>query len=180
MSLEEYPKGARALDILIGFVIVFLGAWVILDPSIVEPTLIFLLSVGLVFIGFTRIGKGILISDLKTSTRSIKIITGLCAIILAIGALYFSDLAVEFLLALLTFGIMLLGLARIAVGYLEDGLKRTTRTFFIIGGGLVFLFGFIAAIFPSLGLFTLRIILGITFLILGSIRIASGATGELR
>ncbi|TFG26657.1 hypothetical protein EU527_19485 [Candidatus Thorarchaeota archaeon] len=180
MSLEEYPKSARVLDILIGLIIVFLGAWIILDTSIVEPTIIFLLALGLVFIGFTRIGKGILMSDLKKGTRAIKIVTGLIAIVLATAALYFTELAITVLITLLTFGIMFLGLARIAVGYLEEDIKKGTRIFFIVGGGIVFIFGFIAAIFPSLGLYTLKIILAVTFLILGSIRITSGATGELR
>jgi len=76
--------------------------------------------------------------------------------------------------------LMLVGIARIIVGYMETGLKSEMRIANIVGGGLAFLFGFAAAIFPSLGLYTLKLLLAITFLVLGSLRVASGASGELR
>ena len=180
MTLEKYPAGIRGLDIVIGFSIIFLGSWIILDTAILEPTLVFLLAVGLVFIGFTRLGKGIFMSEANKSTRAIKIVTGLFAIILAISALLFSELAMSVLVTLLTFGIMLLGMARLVVGYTEKGIKQGTRIIYVVGGGIVFFFGFIAAIFPSLGLYTLKMILAITFLILGSLRVAAGVSGEIR
>jgi hypothetical protein len=181
MALENYPAGLRALDIVIGFAIIFLGSWIVIDSAIVEPTLIFLLSIGLVFIGFTRLGKGIFMSESKRSTRAIKIVTGLVAIGLAIGAFLFSEFFIDMLITLLTFGIMLLGMARLVVGYSEKDIKHGTRILYIVGGGTVFLFGFIAAIFPStLGLYTLKMILAVTFLILGSMRVAAGVSGEIR
>jgi uncharacterized membrane protein HdeD (DUF308 family) len=180
MALEKYPTGLRGLDIVIGFTIIFLGSWIILDTAILEPTLVFLLAVGLVFIGFTRLGKGIFMSEVRKSTRAIKIVTGLFAIILAIAALLFTSLAMSVLITLLTFGIMLLGMARLVVGYSDKDIKQGTRILYTVGGGTVFFFGFIAAIFPSLGLFTLKLILAITFLILGSLRVAAGISGEIR
>lgn len=180
MTLEKYPAGIRGLDIIIGFTIIFLGSWIILDTAILEPTLVLLLAVGLVFIGFTRLGKGIFMSEARKSTRAIKIGTGLFSIILAIAALLFSALAMSVLITLLTFAIMLLGMARLAVGYTEKDMKQGTRIFYVVGGGIVFFFGFIAAIFPSLGLLTLKLILAITFLILGSLRVAAGISGEMR
>ena len=88
MSLEESPTGIRILDVVIGFAIIFLGVWIVLDTTILEATLVFLLAVGLIFIGFTRLGKGIIMSEFSKSTRAIKISTGLLSIALAIGALY--------------------------------------------------------------------------------------------
>lgn len=180
MALEKYPAGIRGLDIVIGFAIIFLGSWIILDNAILETTLVFLLAVGLIFIGFTRLGKGILLSEINKSTRAIKIVTGISAIVLALGALFFNALAMSVLITLLTFGIMLLGMARLVVGYTEKDIKSGTRMLYIVGGGIVFIFGLIAAIFPSLGLFTLKIILAVTFLILGSLRVAAGISGEMR
>jgi len=180
MALEKYPAGVRGIDIVIGFAIIFLGSWIILDTAILEPTLVLLIAIGLVFIGFTRVGKGIVMKDVNKSTRVIKIFSGFAAIILAIAALYFSTLAVSVLVTLLTFGIMLLGMARLAVGFSEKDMRSVTRIVYVVGGGTVFFFGFIAAIYPSLGLYTLKIILAVTFLILGSLRVAAGVSGEMR
>jgi uncharacterized membrane protein HdeD (DUF308 family) len=180
MALQEYPSWIRGFDIIIGFAVVFLGVWIILNTALVEVALVFLLAIGLLLIGFTRLGKGIMMKGLNQSTRIIKIVSGIGALALAIGALLFTSLTVTVLITLLTFGIMLLGLARIAVGYKEKDLRSSIRAFYILGGIIVFAFGLIAAIYPALGLFSLKIILAITFLILGSFRIASGASGELR
>jgi uncharacterized membrane protein HdeD (DUF308 family) len=180
MALREYPSWIRGFDIIIGFIVVFVGVWIILYTAIVEAVLVLLLALGLLLIGFTRLGKGIMMKELNQSTRIIKIVSGVSAVGLAIGALLFTSLTVAVLITLLTFGIMLLGLARIAVGYKEKEIRSSLRAFYIVGGIIVFIFGFIAAIYPALGLYALRIILAVTFLILGSLRVASGASGELR
>ena len=65
MALETYPASVRGLDIVIGFAIIFLGGWIILDTTILEAMLVFLLAIGLVFIGFTRVGKGIVMKEAK-------------------------------------------------------------------------------------------------------------------
>jgi len=180
MSFEKYPAGIRGLDVIIGFAIIFLGGWIIIDTAILESTLVFLLAIGLVFIGFTRVGKGIAMKEVKVSTRAIKTGSGVFAILLAIAALYFSAIAVTVLITLLTFGIMLLGMARLAVGFSEKDMRTILRIVYVIGGGIVFFIGFIGAIYPSLGLFTLKIILGVSFLVLGSLRVAAGVSGEMR
>ncbi len=180
MALEEYPPWTRGLDIVIGFVIIFVGAWIILNTALVEAMLVLLLALGLLVIGFTRLGKGLLMKKLNTTTRTVKVVSGIGAIALALAAILFSSYTITVLITILTFGIMLIGMARIIVGYREAGLKSGMRVANIAGGGLVFLFGFVVAIFPSLGLYTLKLLLAIAILVLGSLRIASGASGELR
>jgi uncharacterized membrane protein HdeD (DUF308 family) len=180
MSLEESPSWIRGFDIFIGFVIIIVGTWIILNTVIVEATLVLLLALGLLIIGFTRLGKGVLVKELNKTTRTVKAISGIGAIALALAAILFSSLTVTFLITLLTFGIMLVGISRVIIGYKETDLKSGMRIANFVGGCLVFLFGFISAIFPSIGLYTLKLLLAITFLVLGSLRIASGASGELR
>jgi len=180
MALAEYPSWIRGFDIIIGFVIIFLGTWIILNTVIVEATLVFLFALGLLVIGFTRLGKGVLLKNLNKTTRTVKVVSGIGAIILALAAILSSSLTVIVLITLLTFAIMLIGMARVIVGYKETELKFGMRIANIVGGFLVFLFGFVAAIFPSIGLYALKLLLAIAFLVLGSLRVASGASGELR
>ncbi len=179
MSEETYPKWLRGVDALIGLITVFLGAWILFSPDLVEATLVLIMAIGLFLIGVIRFGKGITIGELKTTSRAMKIISGLSAIGLSLMAVALSNLAIVFLVGLLTFAIMLVGLSRIVVGYGEESMSSWMKITNIVGGGVVFLFGLIAAIFTDLGFLTLRLMISGVFFVLGLIRIAAASKGEL-
>jgi len=109
----------------------------------------------------------------------VKIISGVAAITLSILSFVFSSLTVIFLITMLTFAIMLVGLSRIVVGYNEKEKATWVRWSNIIGGGIAFFFGFLAAIFSGLGFLTLRLMLSVVFIVLGLVRIAAASKGEL-
>ena len=179
MSDDTYPKWIQGVDIISGLITVLVGAWILFSPTLAEATLILFMALGLLVIGFVRVGKGIGISELKTTSRAMKVLSGLGAIILSVVALLFSDLAIVFLVGLLAFAIMLAGMSRIVVGYGEDSMPSWLKLVNIVGGGIVFLFGFIAAIITDLGFFTLRVMISGVFFVLGFVRIAAASRGEL-
>jgi uncharacterized membrane protein HdeD (DUF308 family) len=179
MSLEEYPNWIRGIDLFIGLVTVLVGAWVLFSPDLVEATLVITVAIGLFLIGVVRFGKGISMSGLTMSSRAMKIVSGIGAIALALLSFVFSSLTVTFLITMLTFAVMLLGLSRIVVGYGEKTLPGWMKVLNIVGGGFVFFFGFFAAIFSDMGFFTLRIVLASVFIALGIIRIAAASKGEM-
>ncbi|MFW9962673.1 MAG: DUF308 domain-containing protein [Candidatus Sifarchaeia archaeon] len=179
MSLVDYPNWIRGIDVFIGLITVFVGAWILFIPDLVETTLVFAMAIGLFLIGAIRFGKGITMSGLSMTSRATKIFSGIAAIVLSVLSFLFSDLTVVFLISLLTFAIMLLGLSRIIVGYNEKTLSTWMRWMNILGGGLVFFFGLFAAIFSGIGFFTLRLIIACSFIVLGLIRILAGSKGEL-
>lgn len=108
-----------------------------------------------------------------------KLVSGAAAIALSLLSFIFSSLTVVFLVTMLTFAIMLVGLSRIVVGYGEKSLSGWVRLLNIVGGGIVFFFGFFTAIFSDIGFEILRIVLAGVFIALGIIRIASASKGEL-
>ncbi|MBY8998775.1 MAG: DUF308 domain-containing protein [Candidatus Thorarchaeota archaeon] len=179
MSLEEYPQWIRGIDVFIGLVTVLVGAWVLFSPDLVEATLVVSVAIGLFLIGVVRFGKGISLNGLAMSSRVMKIASGIGAIVLSLLSFVFSSLTVTFLITLLTFAIMLVGLSRIVVGYGEKESSTWLRWTNIIGGGVVFFFGFFAAIFSGLGFFTLRLMLSCVFIVLGLIRIAAASKSEM-
>ena len=179
MSLDEYPNWIRGLDVFIGLVTVLVGAWVLFSPDLVEATLVITVAFGLFLIGVVRFGKGISISGLTMSSRAMKIISGIGAIGLSLLSFVFSSLTVTFLITLLTFAIILAGLSRIVVGYGEKSSSTWMRWTNILGGGIVFFFGFFAAIFSGLGFFTLRLALSLVFIVLGIVRIVAASKGEI-
>ena len=179
MSLEGYPNWIRAVDVLIGLVTVLVGAWILFSPDLVEATLVVTMAIGLFLIGVVRFGKGLTMSGLTVTSRAMKIISGVAAIALSLLSFVFSTLTVVVLITILTFAIMILGLSRIVVGYSERTLPSWMRLLNILGGGIVFFFGFFTAIFSDMGFFTLRIVIACVFIILGIVRIAAASKGEL-
>jgi hypothetical protein len=179
MAIEDYPSWVRGIDVFIGLVTVFVGAWILLSPDLVEATLVITMALGLLLIGVIRFGKGITMAGLKMSSRAMKIVSGIGAISLSVLSFVFSSLTITFLITMLTFAIMLVGLSRIMVGYNEKSRPTWARWANILGGGIAFFFGFFAAIFSGLGFFTLRLMLSCAFIALGIVRIATASKGEL-
>jgi len=179
MTIEEYPKMIRGIDLLTGLITILVGAWILFSPVFVEETLVLVMAIGIFIIGLVRFGKGIVITELRKTSRAMKVVSGLGAVVLALLAILFSDLAIVFLLGLLTFAIMLMGLSRIVVGYGEESMPSWLKLTNIVGGGFVFLFGLIAAIFTDLGFFALRMVISGVFFVLGLVRIAAASKGEL-
>ena len=52
MTLEEYPRMIRGIDVLTGLITILLGAWILFSPSFVEETLVLIMAIGLFIIGF--------------------------------------------------------------------------------------------------------------------------------
>ena len=151
MSSVNYPNWIRGIDVFIGLVTVLVGAWILFSPDLVEATLVTTMALGLLLIGVIRFGKGITMAGLTMSSRAMKIISGLGAILLSVLSFMFSSLTVLFLITILTFAIMLAGLSRIVMGYSEKSLPGWIRILNILGGGIVFFFGFFSAIFTDMG-----------------------------
>ncbi|MGD9397013.1 MAG: DUF308 domain-containing protein [Candidatus Thorarchaeota archaeon] len=179
MSIEEYPNWIRGIDAFIGLVTVLVGFWILFSPDFVEATLVVTLAIGLFLIGVIRFGKGITMSGLTMTSRAIKTLSGVLAIVLSLLSFVFGTLTVAFLITLLTFAIMIVGLSRIVVGYSEKENPVWLRWSNILGGGTAFFFGFFAAVYSDLGFFTLRSMLSVVFVVLGLIRIAAASKGEL-
>ena len=118
-------------------------------------------------------------SGLTMTSRAVKMLSGAAAIFLSIASFIFSTLTIVFLITLLTFAIMIVGLSRIVVGYSEKERPTWLRWGNILGGGIAFFFGFVAAIFSDLGFYALRLMLSCVFIVLGLIRIAAASKGEL-
>ena len=62
-TLQYYPKWVRGFDIITGIVAVTVGFWIILDTSLAQLSVLFLLALALLLIGFARIVKVATTSD---------------------------------------------------------------------------------------------------------------------
>jgi uncharacterized membrane protein HdeD (DUF308 family) len=180
MSSEFYPSWSRGLDVVIGLVIVVVSLWTVIDPTLAQRTIILTIAIALAFVGIVRIAKSIFMKRIDTRARITKGSLGLVATLISFAVVLFPDLAITFLVTMVTFAIMLMGMSRIIVGYLEKELATWARALYIAGGAIAFGFGFLAAVFPGLGFYTLILLLSAAMITVGVIRIVSGITGELR
>ncbi|NHJ14135.1 MAG: hypothetical protein EAX95_10695 [Candidatus Thorarchaeota archaeon] len=180
MNSEGYPWWLRAIDIVIGLAIIIVSLWIVIDTSLAQRAIVLSLAFALLALGIIRFAKSVFMSELETVSRMTKGAVGLAAVILSMAVVLFPDLAITFVVTLVTFGIMLTGISRLVVGYMEKDMASWARVLYILGGMITFGFGFVAAIFPGLGFFTLILLLSAAMITLGVIRIVSGATGELR
>jgi len=177
---EYYPSWSRGIDVVIGLVIVVVSLWIIIDPNLAQRTIVLTMAIALAVVGLVRIIKSIFMKRLDTKARMTKGTVGIVATLLSMGVVLLPDLAITFLVTLMTFAIMLMGLSRVIVGQIEKELASWARSLYIGGGIITFSFGFLAAVFPGLGFFTLILLLSAAMITVGVIRIVSGLTGELR
>lgn len=165
---------------IVGLAILVVSVWIVIDVSLAERTIVLAISIALLVVGLVRFAKSLLMTRLDTRARITKGIVGILVILLSMAAVLLPDLTVLFLVTMMTFAIMLMGLSRIIVGYVESELARWARALYISGGVVIFSFGFLAALFPGVGFYTLILLLSAAMITVGIIRIVSGVTGELR
>jgi len=180
MSSSLYPGWLRGLDVIVGLAMLVVSMWIVIDVSLAERTIVLAISIALLVVGLVRFAKSLLMTRLDTRARITKGIVGILVILLSMAAVLLPDLTVLFLVTMMTFAIMLMGLSRIIVGYVESELARWARALYISGGVVIFSFGFLAALFPGVGFYTLILLLSAAMITVGIIRIVSGVTGELR
>ncbi|MFX1264803.1 MAG: HdeD family acid-resistance protein [Promethearchaeota archaeon] len=180
MPSSIHHKFSRILDVIIGFTLLIVSVWIIIDVSLAERTIVLAISIALLVVGLVRFTKSFLVTQLDTKARITKGAVGIAVILLSMAAVLFRDLTVTFIVTMMAFAIMLVGLSRIIVGYVESELAKWARVLYVVGGIVIFCFGFLAALFPGVGFYTLVLLLSAAMMTVGIIRIVGGITGELR
>ena len=180
MRSSIHPKLSRILDVIIGFTLLIVSVWIIIDVSLAERTIVLAISITLLVVGLVRFTKSFLMTQLDTKARITKGAVGIAVILLSMAAVLFRDLTVTFIATMMAFAIMLVGLSRVIVGYVESELAKWARALYIVGGVVIFCFGFLAVLIPGVGFYTLVLLLSAAMMTVGIIRIVGGITGELR
>ncbi len=109
--------------------------------------------------------------------RAVNVGAGLLACVLAVVALLYPQLATQVLIYLLSFALLLNGIARVVVGGFGDALPGWLRGLLVIIGLLTIIVSVVVFLYPALGFLTLVFLLSIAFMLNGIARIASGITG---
>jgi len=167
----------HAFDIVFGLIAVILSVVVLTYQELAILTMIFVLSIGLQVIGNARIISGILAKHFPDGIRTFNFGMGLVMSSLAVVALVYVDLTTQVLIYILSFILLLNGVARLVIGGFARTLPKWLRRFLVDVGVITIALSVVVFMAPSFGLLTLVLILSITFLFNGVARIVQGIKG---
>lgn len=177
MSEIRAPGWLRALDIVFGLIAIILSVVVLVYQDLAILTMIFVLSIVLLVVGIARIFGGIFAKYLSDGMRAVNVGIGILALVLGAIALLYTDLATQVLIYILSFALLLNGIARLVIGGFARLLPSWLRGLLTVVGLLTIILSVVVFVSPAFGELTLVLILSITFLLNGIARIVSGITG---
>jgi uncharacterized membrane protein HdeD (DUF308 family) len=177
MNEMKAPGWLRALDIVFGLIAVILSVVVLAYQELAILTMIFVLSIVLLVVGIARIFGGIFATYLSDGMRAVNIGTGILALVLGAIALLYTNLTTQVMIYILSFALLLNGIARLAIGGFARVFPRWLRGFFVIVGLLTIVLSVFVFVSPGLGFLALVLMLSFTFLFNGIARIVQGIAG---
>jgi len=177
MSERKAPSWLRALDIVFGLIAIILSLVVLAYQELAILTLIFILSIALLIIGIARVIIGISAKYLSDGLRALNVGTGILALVVALVALLYPELATQMLIYLLSFALLINGIVRLVISGFAKAFPSWLRGLLAVVGLLTIVLSVIVFVSPAMGELTLIFLLSINFLLNGIARILSGITG---
>lgn len=161
------PTWSRVLLVIFGLVAIAASIFVLAVPGIALLTLVFLLSFSLLFVGLSRLARGISLSKLSRGHRVLDILAGLLGIAIGIIVFLFPLLGIGTLVFMLAFGTMIYGIVSVAIGASARGLTRGLRALVSLSGFLAMILSLIVLARPAVAILTLIFLLSVSFMING-------------
>jgi len=161
------PTWTRALLVIFGLVAIAASIFVLAVPGIALITLVFLLSFSLLFVGLSRIARGISLSALSRSHRILDVVAGLLGIVIGIIVFLFPLLGIGTLVFMLAFGTMIYGIVSVAIGASLSRLTKGVRALVLLTGILAIILSVIVLVSPSVAILTLIFLLSVSFMVNG-------------
>jgi len=160
------PTWSRTLLVIFGLVAIAASIFVLAVPGIALLTLVFLLSFSLLFVGLSRVARGISLKALSRGHRVLDVIVGLLGIALGMVVFLFPLLGVGSLIFMLAFATMSYGIASVVIGA-SVSLTKGVRALVLISGVLAIILSFIVLVNPAAAVLTLVFLLSVSFMVNG-------------
>lgn len=177
MNFLRQSGWLRALEILTGLSTIVFGILVFAFPEWGVTTLVFLLSVGLFFIGF----RSIALLGLKDVSKGIKVlnaITGIISLILAVLAVGFPSFGIVTLLSLVSLGLIVHGVGRMFLAYVLKETVSWIRGLMVAVGVVDVILSIVVLFLPGLALLVFASVLAVLLLLSGAEMVGSGVIGR--
>lgn len=161
------PTWARVLLVMFGLIAIATSIFVLAVPRIALLTLVFLLSVSLLFVGLSRIARGISLRPLSKGHRVLDILAGLLGIAIGMIVFLFPLLGIGTLVFMLAFGTMMYGIVSVAVGASVSRLTRGVRMLVVLAGILAIVLSGIVLVSAAVAILTLVFLLSVSLMVNG-------------
>ena len=177
VAIEKMPSWTRAAEIVLGLVSLVAGIWVLAYPGLAVLSLILLLSIGLIFLGWRDVVVGVMGKFLPTWLRAADIVFGILAFVLSVVVIFSPSVAVTTLVVLLYFALLVRGVAALSMAGAKM-LPPRLRAASAAVGVLSIVLALVFLVFPGLAIGTLIFLLSIGLLFVGVEAIAAGVIGR--
>lgn len=178
VAVEKMPGWTRALEIVLGIASLIAGIWVLIYPGIAVLTLILLLSLGLIFLGWRDVALGIMSKILPTWLRAANIVLGILAFVLSVLVIVSPGLGQLTLILILYIALFVRGVAGISMGAAAKMFSTPLRAASIAVGVLAIILAIIDLAIPSIGIATLIFLFSFGLVFTGIEAIAVGIIGR--
>ncbi|MFX1564090.1 MAG: DUF308 domain-containing protein [Promethearchaeota archaeon] len=176
--MAEIPTWLRATDVILGIISIIAAILVLIFQTLAIQTLIIIIAIGLFLLGLARLLRGIFSKILSDPVRALNVAAGLIVLIAAAVTLLLPGLAVQLLIWILAFSLLIIGVMRLVIGGFTKEFPTWLRGLLIIIGIVTIIFSIAVFIFPTLGEFTLVILLSLALLSSGIGRIGKAVAGS--
>lgn len=174
---QKNSSGLRIAQIVLGLIAIGLSIGIMVYPGAGMATIVFLLAIALLAVGFERIVTGIFPHNTKSS-RAGNIVLGLLAVGVGMAVIVYPVGTTYFLISLLAVGLLFLGIARIIQGFAIKHASGWSRALAIGVGILCLAISVGIFVSPLSGGVFLSVILGVCLLIVGIECVVNGMSGR--
>ena len=150
--------------VIFGFVAIAASIFVLALPETALLTLVFMLSFSLLFVGLSRIARGISLKALTKGHRVLDITVGLLGIVIGIIVVLLSLFGVGTLMLMLAFATLFYGISSVAIGAAISKITRGVRALVLASGFLAIVLSLIVLVNPAAAILTLAFLLSVSFM----------------
>jgi len=177
MTETEFPTWIKKTDLAVGFTSFVAAIFIILDTHLAHYTLIMALIITLFAIGLARAARGAAVKSKGTPRRVTNIVFGIIVIILIVIVIFVPGLSEDIQIRLIAGSFLLMGIARLIIGIIEDDVPRNPRILQFIVGLLTIIVSVLVLIAPVPEFVLAILFLGTIAAMNGLSRIARGYVG---
>lgn len=178
-AISKSPGWLRALEIVVGIILIFTAFYVWVYPGIATLTYVFIFGIVLVILGISRFIAGFAAKNLTTGIRILLIIVGILAVIIGFYALAYPLVGAITLVYFFAFALLFLGFDRLALAGTAKGAEEGTwlKYLSIIVGIFAIIISFAILLYPGFGLALVFVLISLQLFLLGIELLAAGITG---
>ena len=170
----------RALEIIVGIILLAVAVYFVFNPSLGAGLVRILLAIGLIVLGLVLVVRGATSDVLSGWARILNVILGIIVIALGAYSIIYPDLGTALVIFLFALALLLTAIGRIAFAGFEvgAGIPPWARSASLVIGVIALLIAIAVIVWPGLGEALIGWLMALMFGLFGIELIMSGASSK--